>query len=83
MRYSDPPPLPELCPQGEAEPSAAPLRSVVSSSIVLGLLAILLSAAVLGTLDTNLPYRLQECLNLLMYQCTDRCPLVCLNNVYI
>ena len=40
------------------EPSA-PLRSVLSKSVVLGLTAVLASAAVLGTLDTDLSYRLQ------------------------
>lgn len=44
---------------GADSATAAPMRSVVSRSIVLGLTAVMLSAAVLGTLDTNLPYRLQ------------------------
>jgi hypothetical protein len=44
---------------GADSTTAAPMRSVVSRSILLGLTAVMLSAAVLGTLDTNLPYRLQ------------------------
>ncbi|EOD30348.1 hypothetical protein EMIHUDRAFT_468414 [Emiliania huxleyi CCMP1516] len=43
----------------ETTASAAPLRSVASLSVALGLLAIFLSSCVTGTLDTNLPYRLQ------------------------
>mgnify|MGYP003684870081 CR=1 FL=1 len=54
LRYTMPT---EYLSSEEATP--APMRSVISTSIVLGLSAILLSAAIIGTLDTNLPYRLQ------------------------